>query len=561
MNPIFQVMVILHNADMGALDQRFPRYALESGISEFDLTARFTETTEGLVGSMEYSTALYRPETMARMAEHFLALCRAITASPTAKIRDLDYIGEGEKRKLLVEYNDTGADYPRDKCIHELFAEQVQLHGEKTAVVFGEQELSYQELYEKSRDVALYLQSQGVKPDSLVGLCVERSLEMVVGLLGILQAGGAYLPLDPAYPEDRLAYMLQDSQAAIVLTQEQFKNKLGPLLIDNATLIALDTQWPQISKCIAVLKANGVELRHNVIPHNASYVIYTSGSSGKPKGVVVEHRAVVNQMNWMQESYPLNEDDVVLQKTPYSSAVSVWELFWPVMAGASVVVAAPDAHRDVHYLEHLINTMRITTLHFAPSMLHTFLDNAKGGCSGVKRIFCSGEALDKRSVDDYKTKFPNASLHNLYGPTEAAIDVTAYDCSQLHDAFVPIGAPISNTQIYILDPNQKVQPIGVPGELHIAGDGLARGYLNRAELTQEKFVANPFVPGTLMYKTGDFARWLDDGNIQYLGKSRQCFSREETDATRADTDIGDGVVETGWLEAASLEDSYEKVTG
>ena len=364
----------------------------------------------------------------------------------------------------------------------------------------------------------MYLQWLGVKPDGLVGLCVERSLEMMVGVLGILQAGGAYVPADPAYPEDRLAYVLQDSQAAIVLTQKKFRNKVSPLLIQGTKIIALDTQRSEISKCVATLKAKSMEVRHEVKPNNLSYVIYTSGSTGKPKGVLVEHQALVNRIHWMQKRYPLNRDDVVLQKTPYSFDVSVWEFCWPVMAGASMVFAVPDGHRDVHYLENLINRAQVTTLHFVPSMLHTFLENAEVGCSSVKRIFCSGEALDRKSVDEYKTKFPNAELHNLYGPTEAAIDVTAYDCSQIKYPFVPIGRPISNTQIYILDQHQHTQPMGVPGELHIAGDGLARGYLNRAELTREKFVANPFRPGTRMYKTGDLARWQEDGNIQYLGR-------------------------------------------
>jgi len=288
--------------------------------------------------------------------------------------------------------------------------------------------------------------------------------------------------------------------------------------MDEVKLIALDEQWPEISQRVAGLKAKGTELRQEVKPGNLSYLIYTSGSTGKPKGVLVEHRALVNRINWMQKRYGLTPDDVVLQKTPYSFDVSVWEFFWPMMAGASMVFAAPEGHKDVEYLEKLINQAGVTTLHFVPSMLHSFLENAQRGCDGVRQIFCSGEALDRKSVERYRMRFANAALHNLYGPTEAAIDVTAYDCSQLDYPFVPIGAPIDNTQIYILDGRNRPQPIGVPGELHIAGDGLARGYINRPELTQEKFVANPFAAGTRMYKTGDLARWLDDGNIQYLGR-------------------------------------------
>src|SRR5581483_9998980 len=221
--------------------------------------------------------------------------------------------------------------------------------------------------------------------------------------------------------------------------------------MDGAKLIALDTQWTEISDRVAELKAKNLSLAHEVQPRNVSYVIYTSGSTGKPKGVQVEHQALVNRIHWMQKRYPLNQNDVVLQKTPYSFDVSVWEFFWPMMAGASMVFAAPDGHKDVDYLETLINQANVTTLHYVPSMLRIFLEHAKGECRGVKQIFCSGEALDKKSVDDYRSRFPNAVLHNLYGSTESAIGVTSYDCSQLHNPFVPIQAPIDNTQVYILD--------------------------------------------------------------------------------------------------------------
>jgi amino acid adenylation domain-containing protein len=557
-NPIFQVMVVLHNIAM--MDQRFPRYAFESQSSELDLTVQFTETQNGLNSSIEYSTALFKPQTIARMGEHFVGLCRAITATPTAKIYDLDYLSGAEKQRLLIEYNNTRADYPRDKCIHDFFAEQVRCNPSKTAVTFGEQELSYQQLYDKSRELALYLQSLGVKPDSVVGLCVERSLEMMVGIMGIVQAGAAYLPADPAYPDDRLEYMLQDSQTQIVLTQERFKSKIRSLVTEDVKLITLDQQWPEISKSAAAFKAKGIELQQEVKAHNLSYLIYTSGSTGKPKGVLVEHRALVNRLHWMQKQYRLTQDDVVLQKTPYSFDVSVWEFFWPMMTGASLVFAVPEGHKDVDYLEKLINKEKVTALHFIPAMLHSFLENANGCCSSVRQIFCSGDALDKRSVDTYKAKFSNAALHNLYGPTEA-MDVTAYDCSQLNYPFVPIGAPIDNTQIYILDEHNHPQPIGIPGELYIAGDGLARGYINRPELTQEKFVANPFRPGTRMYKTGDMARWLDDGNIQHLGGNRQCFSCEQTDAATAKAaNSASKVLERAGSQESPFDDSYEVMT-
>jgi non-ribosomal peptide synthetase component F len=228
---------------------------------------------------------------------------------------------------------------------------------------------------------------------------VERSLEMMVGIMGIVQAGAAYLPADPAYPDDRLEYMLQDSQIRIVLTQERFKNKISSLFIEDVKVVALDKQWPEISKTVAALKAKRIELRKEVKAHNLSYLIYTSGSSGKPKGVLVEHRALVNRLHWMQKQYRLTQDDVVLQKTPYSFDVSVWEFFWPMMTGASIVFAVPDGHKDVEYLENLINQASVTTLHFVPSMLHAFLENAHSGCNSARQIFCSGEALDRKSVE------------------------------------------------------------------------------------------------------------------------------------------------------------------
>jgi len=518
-NPIFQVMVVmLLQNGMGMLEQNIQLYPVEMGVTKFDLTIGFQESLEGLRGSIEYSTALYKGETIARMAEHFVGLCRAIVARPAARIQELEYVGEGEKQRVLVEFNDTRVDYPRDKCIHDFFLEQVEQNGEKVAVVCGKEQLTYQQLYERSLDLAMYLQSVGVKPDSVVGLYVERSVEMMVGILGTVQAGGAYLPLDPGHPDERVAYMLEDSEAGIVLTQNKYKNKVRSLMVEEARIISLDGEWGEVSKRAAGMRREGKQLRREVEPEHAVYVIYTSGSTGKPKGVVVEHRALVNRIHWMQKRYGLEAGEVVLQKTPYSFDVSVWEFFWPMMAGATVVLAEPEGHKDVGYLEEVIEQEQVTTLHFVPSMLHTFLENARGESRSVKRIFSSGEALDRRSVEVYRKRFPEAALHNLYGPTEAAIDVTAYECRQEPEAFVPIGTPIANTQIYILDEQQQVQPIGVPGELYIAGEGLARGYLNRKELTAERFVINPFAPGTRMYRTGDRARWLEDGNIEYLGR-------------------------------------------
>ncbi|MGZ5444484.1 MAG: amino acid adenylation domain-containing protein, partial [Thermoanaerobaculia bacterium] len=467
---------------------------------------------------IRYNPEVYAQDAIQRLAGHYAALLKSVTEDGDRPLHEYSLMPAAEKQRLLVEFNDTQAAFPNDRCIHEFFAEQVALRPDASAATFLGRTLTYQELDRRCRDLALSLQSLGVRPDSVVGLCVERSLEMMIGIMGTVIANGAYLPLDPDYPDDRLTYMLQDSQASVVLTQAKFRDRIGALVGEGTTVLCLDSEWPEIAGRADALTEQGVVLRRDVQPHDVCYVIYTSGSTGKPKGALVEHRALVNRLHWMQKRYPIGAGDVVLQKTPYSFDVSVWEFFWPMMTGASVVFAVPDGHKDVRYLQNLIDEAKVTTLHFVPSMLRAYLDHAEAGCGSVRQIFASGEALDRQSVERYKAKFPHAALHNLYGPTEAAIDVTAFDCSRLTTPFVPIGTPIDNIQIHILDSHNQPQPIGVPGELHIAGVGLARGYLNRPELTDEKFVPNPFVPGARMYKTGDLACWMDDGNIQYLGR-------------------------------------------
>lgn len=453
------------------------------GYDPVELTVGF----DGVTGIIGYDAARYGEETIAHMVEHFAALCRAIAAKPVAKIRFFEFLSEAERQQVLVDFNQTAVEYPKAKCVHQLFAEQVRQFPDATAVVWGEQALTYKALHEQSADLALYLQSLGVAPDTIVGLCFDRSPEMLAGIFGTMQAGGAYLPLDPAEAEERLAYVLQDSQAPVVLTQDKFKYKLASLLAPNAKLI----QWSDVSKAVTALKAKRAALRQDVQPRNACYVIYPGGSAGKPKGVVVEHAALVNRLNWMQRRFTLDRSDVVLHRATFGSDAAVWELLWPMTAGTSVVfVASPN----------------VTTLQALP-------DDDGNACGSVKRVFCTDGAIDR-----YKTMFPNASIHRLYAPAEGSGDVASYDCSQSSDPVVPIGAPIDNTRLYILDPHNRPQPIGVAGELYVAGDGLARGYLHRPKSTQEAFVANPFVPGTRMFKTGELARWLSDGNIEHLGR-------------------------------------------
>ena len=423
----------------------------------------------------------------------------------------LPILNEAERRQLLVEWNQTRIEYPRSRCLHELIEEQVERAPDATAVIFEGKKLTYRQLDERANQLARYLQRLGVGPDTLVSICVERSLEMVVGLLGILKAGGAYVPMDPEYPKERLAFMLADAGAPILLTQSSLQ---GILPAHTGKVVRLDADWPLITRESAGRIPSSARAEH------LAYMIYTSGSTGRPKGAMNTHVAIVNRLLWMQDAYRLTPSDRVLQKTPFSFDVSVWEFFWPLLTGAKLVVALPGAHRDAAYLADLIRKEEITTIHFVPSMLSAFLE-AQGlelSCASLKRVICSGEALPYELQQRFFSILP-AELHNLYGPTEAAVDVTYWACQRKSPLrTVPIGRPIANTQIYILDRHLQPTPIGVPGELHIGGIGLARGYFNRTELTAEKFIPDPFKsePGARLYKTGDLARYLPDGAIEYL---------------------------------------------
>ena len=417
-----------------------------------------------------------------------------------------------ENYNFLREWNKTAVDYPPDICLHQLFEAQVERTPNSVAVVFEGNQLTYEGLNQKANQLAHYLQNLGIGPNVLVGICLERSLEMVISLLGILKAGGAYIPFDPGYPQERLAYMLSDSQVSVVLTSKTS----APALPDNhARLIYLDSDWSKFDQ-----KSQKNPLS-TVNSENLAYTLYTSGSTGKPKGAMNSHRGIVNRLLWMQDTYQLTSSDRVLQKTPFSFDVSIWEFFWPLLAGARLIVARPDGHKDTAYLVRLITQESITTLHFVPSMLQIFLEEPTlDQCNSIKRVICSGEVLPVATKQRFFARL-EAELYNLYGPTEAAIDVTFWKCQpEGNRTSVPIGRPIANTQIYILDSELQPVPIGESGEIHIGGVGVGMGYLNRPELTAQKFIDNPFSdqPGTRLYKTGDLGRYLPDGNIEYIGR-------------------------------------------
>ncbi|PHM46881.1 Amino acid adenylation [Xenorhabdus miraniensis] len=451
------------------------------------------------------------------LATAISGLINALATESQRSILSLSVLPSAERQQLLVDFNATQADFPQEALIHELFEQQAERSPEATAVEFEGQSLSYRELNRRANQLAHHLLALGVLPDDRVAICTERSLEMVIGLLGILKAGAAYLPLDPDYPTERLAYMLEDAAPVALLTQtalvERMDSHLPTVLLDAHSPALFDKE-PD---------SNPDHCALGLTSHHLAYVIYTSGSTGQPKGVMNSHRALCNRLVWMQDAYGLTAHDRVLQKTPFSFDVSVWEFFWPLLSGARLVMARPEGHKDVDYLARLIDSAGITTLHFVPSMLQQFVQGIepRHTCAALQRVICSGEALSPELQQRFFVRF-SAELHNLYGPTEAAIDVTSWACQRDDKRhFVPIGRPIANTQIHILDTHGQPVPIGVTGELHIGGVGVARGYLNRPELTAERFIADPFstAPDARLYKTGDLARWLSDGSIEYLGRN------------------------------------------
>ncbi|CAJ6420077.1 syringomycin synthetase [Burkholderia pseudomallei] len=523
--PLFQVMFVWQNMPAGELTiPGLTIRAVETPLqtAQFELTLSLREAGDDIVGHLNYASALFDESTVRRYVTYWRRLLEGMTAGAADQtIVGLPLLDEAERKQVVYAWNATERDYPIEQCIHQLFEAQVDRKPEAIALTFEGQRLSYAELNARANRLAHYLQGRGVGPDRLVALCAERGIEMVVGLLAILKAGGAYVPLDPSHPPERLRRMLDDTNPVAVLVDDIGADALASFESHVAARSPRVHLSRDIAQWRACSPANPSTPRERAA-RRLAYVIYTSGSSGEPKGVMNEHRGVVNRLWWMQQTYALDERDAVLQKTPFSFDVSVWEFFWPLMSGARLVIAKPEGHKDPAYLSELIDRERVTTLHFVPSMLQAFLEDegAARGCGSVKRVMCSGEALPPSLVKRFYRCLPDARLHNLYGPTEAAVDVTAWACdAEEGGASVPIGRPIANTRIYVLDGYGQPVPRGVAGELYIGGVQVARGYLNRPELTRERFVDDPFVAGGRLYKTGDLARWRTDGSLEYLGRN------------------------------------------
>ena len=456
--------------------------------------------------NLTYDESRFDRATITRMMSHLENLVMRLPDSE--RIADVSLLGQNERQQLLFQWNDTRVPYPPESLL-ELFQGQVKLNPEAVAVTFEDKNLSYLELDRLSDRLAHYLRTLGVGPEQLVAVHAERSLEMVWGILGVLKAGAAYLPLDPEYPHDVLTYMLENSKVSVILTQPELADRLPE---HDALLIVLDEHIPEHSDQLPAVILE---------PENVAYAIYTSGSTGKPKAALNTHRGIVNRLLWMQDTFKLTPEDSVLQKTPFTFDVSVWEFFWPLITGARLVIAKPEGHKDSSYLIDLIAREEITTAHFVPSMLRSFLDDEEvRNCTKLKRVICSGEVLPV----ELQQRFFNcldSELHNLYGPTEAAIDVTSWQCQiESHRNFVPIGRPIANIRIYLLNRELQPVPLGVPGELHIGGVGLARGYHGNSELTAAAFIPDPLSGdiGGRLYKTGDLGRYLPDGSIEFLGR-------------------------------------------
>ncbi|HEU4560571.1 MAG TPA: amino acid adenylation domain-containing protein, partial [Longimicrobium sp.] len=439
-------------------------------------------------------------------------LLTAVAADPETRTGDLAMLGPDERRTVLEDFNATAFHHDGPPTLHGLVEAQVRRTPSAVAVTSESGSLTYAELDRRAETLAAHLRHLVVGVETRVGVCLERSAELVVALLGVLKAGGAYVPVDPGYPAARIAYMLADAGVPVLLTDDALAASLPE---HGARVVRLDADWPAIESapvCDPIA----------VPPDALAYVIYTSGSTGQPKGAMNAHRGIVNRLLWMQAEYGMDADDVVLQKTPFSFDVSLWEFFWPLATGARLVMARPEGHRDPAYLADVIEREGITTLHFVPSMLRVFLDHGDlARCGSVRRVISSGEALDAGLAARCMRGLPTAALHNLYGPTEAAVDVTAWRCTPADAGRgVPIGRPVANTRAYVLDRGGRPVPIGVGGELYLGGVQVGRGYLHRPALTADRFVPAPFgaEPGARLYRTGDRARWRADGALEYLGR-------------------------------------------
>ncbi len=508
--PLFQVKFALQNTPQdAALSLRaitLEPFNFDIEAASFDLLLSLTDTGQGIRGIFEYNTDLFEADTIAQFGQHFNRLLESIAVDPSQRVADISFLSTEEQQKMLVEWNATSVDYPNDKCIHELFEEQVERTPNAIAAVFDDEQLTYAELNARANQLAHHLIELGVKDEMLVGFCVEKSMDVVVGLLGILKAGGAYLPLDAAYPLERLSFMLEDAQVSVLVTQEKLTATLPTT--QWVQTVCLDSDWDLIAE---QSKDNP---RGVVGPHQLAYVIYTSGSTGRPKGVMLGHSGLCNMVQAQIKAFDVRSDSRVLQLASLSFDASVSEIFMALLSGGTLYIGRRDSLIPGPELINALRENEITTVTLPPSVLAVMESE---GLETLRTIIAAGEHCPLETAQRWAKV---CRFFDAYGPTETTVCATL---GELDGSRVTIGGPIANTSIYILDENLQLVPEGVYGELHVGGVGLARGYLNRPELTAERFIPNPFVTdaasaGERLYKTGDLARWLDDGTIEFAGR-------------------------------------------
>jgi amino acid adenylation domain-containing protein/non-ribosomal peptide synthase protein (TIGR01720 family) len=519
-SPLFQVMMVLQNAPRESVDvtsdMRLSTVEAHNRVARFDITLSFTETPGGISGALEYNTDLYNEDTIDRMVAHFNNLLAAVASNPDQQITSFPILSDVEKRQILVDWNNTSTGRSLKTPVHELFEDQVASNPDATALLFEDQELSYYELNRRANQLAHHLRAMGVGPETIVGISVERSIEMIVGLIGILKAGGAFLPIDPLYPEERIAFMLQDAQVQVLLTQERLLEKTA-ISKNEQTVVCLDSDWEEIERGGADNPRSGVRA------DNLAYVIYTSGSTGRPKGVMLRHRGLTNLSHAQSVGWGIDAHSRVLQFASVSFDASVSEIFNVLSNGAVLILARQETLTSIPDLLDLMRTQSVTLVTLPPSVLKEL---PADDMPDLKTLISAGESCTPDIAEKWSE---GRQFINAYGPTETTIGPTYHLLKDIPSemASVPIGKPIDNYLLYILDDQQQPVPVGVPGELCIGGIGVARGYLNRPELTAEKFIPNPFLElqenmsedvDTRVYRTGDLARYLPDGNVEFLGR-------------------------------------------
>jgi amino acid adenylation domain-containing protein len=511
--PLFDTLLVFrYPPDTGSLEDDDEIFELRPAVER----TNYPLTLECLVGSRVEMTFIYdgqrfSGETVLRLRDHLGRLLEGMAARPGSPLGDLEMLTSEEIDRQVIEWNATDRDFPRESCVHDLVADQARRTPDAIALTDGQARLTYAELDERAARLATFLREIGLGPGGLAGVCIQRSIDMVVALLAVFKAGAAYVPLEPDQPHERLALMLAEAAPVVVITTGEAPAAMQAMSTTVVRLDAERTTW-MTRPLLAASDGDSAQL---------AYVLFTSGSTGTPKGVMVEHRSLVNQLVWRVESFRLGPEDRVLQKTRLGFDVSLWELFCPLIVGAMLVLLEPDAHGDPKRVAAAIRSQRITAIHFVPSMLQAFLDATdSAGCETVRLVASSGEALSATLARRAFASFgPGVELRNLYGPTEAAVDVTSWRCDPRGEAVVPIGRPVANTQLYVLDARLRLLPVGAPGELYIGGVQLARGYLNRPDLTAERFLDSPFRPGERIYRTGDLAQYRQDGTVEYLGRN------------------------------------------